>query len=106
MRVVVSPAARMDVDRYAEHIAIDSLDAGLRFLDRAEVTFDRIGEQPSAGRIRNFRAPELSGMRSRPVQGFPNHFVFYQHDADRVVILRVLHGALDLRSRFGHGEET
>jgi len=38
-------------------------------------------------------------VRSWPVEGFPNHFIFYRvTDAGVLVVLRVIHGAREIRA--------
>lgn len=96
MKLQVSPLAEADIDTHAAFIANDRPREGERFLENLRATFDALVTHPGAGRRRNFRAPELDGLRSKPVAGFPNHLVFYLHDRERVLVLRVLHGAMDL----------
>jgi toxin ParE1/3/4 len=58
------------------------------------------------GNPREFRDPALTGMRSWPIRGFGNHLVFYRPTDDGIEILRVLHGARDLRRVFNGDEAT
>ena len=60
----------------------------------------RISRRPRAGSPCSFSAAELGGARRVPVAGFPKHLVFYQSDPDRIVVLRIVHGARDLESLF------
>lgn len=46
------------------------------------------------GSQRGFR--KLIGIRSRAITGFRRYLVFYHMRGDSVVILRVLHGMMDL----------
>ena len=53
---------------------------------------------PERGSLCNFRLRSLSGLRWIPIDGFPQHLVFYRFDPQRqfVLIVAVLHGARDL----------
>ncbi len=107
-RVVVRPLAKEDLDEQAGHIAQDSVDAALRFLDAAEAAFDRLGFLPELGRRRAFRHPDLAHVRSWPIPSFEKHVIFYRASAEEgiVDILRVVHSARDLEQFFGHEDRT
>src|SRR5688572_13683408 len=100
-RVVVRDEARSDVFQIAAHIADRDLAAGLRFLDAAEQTFGRLAEWPRSGTRRRSNNSALKHMRSLPLPGrFKNYVAFYLPLADGVEIVRVLHGARDVRRIF------
>lgn len=67
-------------------------------MQAAEQTFAFIADNPDLGSQRHFR--KLAGIRSRAIAGFNNYLVFYQKRGDTVVILRVLHGMMDLPRYF------
>jgi toxin ParE1/3/4 len=94
MNCVVKARARLDLKKHWRYIAHDNPDAADRFLQAAEETFGAIVADPAIGSQRSFR--RLAGIRSRPVVRFGNYLVFYQHRTDEVVILRVLHGMMNL----------
>jgi toxin ParE1/3/4 len=100
-RVVVRPRAADDIVEIFATIAADDLRAAERF----EVAVRRECDLPSAfphlGRARGFRAPDLQGLRSRPLSGFRNWLVFYRVERDAIEVVRVLHGARDLPSALG-----
>ena len=93
---VVRPLAKGDLDEQAGHIAEDSVNAALRFLDQAQAAFDRLQSFPSVGTRRRFRHPELNDVRSWPIPGFEKHVIFYKVSEGLVDILRVIHSARDL----------
>jgi len=101
LRYVVFPSAREDIDHYAEFIAGGSYDAGLRFLKHTEATIASLVRYPGKGRPRGFPQRALSGVRSHPIKGFPNHLIFYRVEGDVVLILRVLGAAMDHSRIFG-----
>jgi len=55
---------------------------------------------PERGTLCNFRRSSLSGLRWIPINGFPQHLVFYLFDSQLriVLIVAVLHGARDLEA--------
>ena len=94
--VYVSPRTDAEIDALADHIATDSTDAAICFLDAVQQAFVRIGEQPGIGSRRYAHLPMLEGLRLWPVPGFERHLIFYVERADYVDVLRVLHGARDI----------
>lgn len=73
------------------------MDAAVRFLDGVRESIEMIKERPSVGSIREFENATLTGLRASPVRGFPNHLVFYKmHGPDVILVVRILHGAMDL----------
>lgn len=99
-RIAFQPAARRDIDDIAEHIAQDSVDAALRFLEAVESTVRGVIDDPGIGRQREFVHREVRGLRSIAVDGFRRHMLFYHHDARFLTVVRVLHGARDLERAF------
>ena len=94
--LIVREQAEADVDRIAATIAPDNLAAALRFLDRAQETFDRLATWPLIGTARRSLAPALRDLRSYPIRGYRPYLVFYLPLPDGVEILHVIHGARDL----------
>jgi toxin ParE1/3/4 len=94
-RILRTPAAEEDVWEIALYIALDNEAAAVRLLDRFDKTFRMLADFPRGGPAR----PELGeNVRSFPVG---NYLVFYRPLDDGIEILRVLHGARDLRRIFG-----
>lgn len=88
-----------DVESIADFISLDNPDAGQRFIDAFLRSARVLSDSPHIGRQRQFRRPDLAGVRSWPVEGFPNHFIFYRvTDAGVLVVLRVIHGAREIRA--------
>jgi toxin ParE1/3/4 len=52
------------------------------------------------GSIRDFRNPEMKGLRMLPLPKFKNYLLFYRPTSERLEIVRVLHGARDVRTLF------
>ena len=90
------PKAAEDVEAHAMYIAEGSIDAALRFLERAEQTIRGLSMFPESGGQFPTSVPELARMRTRLVKGFPNHVVFYIEREDSIEVVRVLRGGQDM----------
>ena len=100
-RILVRPAAEDDLDEQAEYLTIHgSVEVGLRFYRAAEETFQLLSGRPRLGRVVEFGSRPLTGVRMFPLKTFPEHLVFYRPVEDGIEIIRVLHGARDLKSLF------
>ena len=99
--VIVTPKAQRDVLDIADYLAVQSLDAAMRFLDQAEASFKRLSQMPELGTLCQVQHPETVGTRVWPVAGFPNHLIFYHIEPERLRIIRVLHGAQDWMTLLG-----
>jgi toxin ParE1/3/4 len=93
-RLSVSREARTDLVEIFLYIARDSLDAARRMHSRFEETLQTIAKQPGIGRARDELTP---GVRSL-VSG--NYIVYYREVNGGVRVLRILHGARDIRQLF------
>ena len=60
----------------------------------------RLVRYPQSGPLCVFKSPDLHGSRRIPVFDFRKHLIFYRIEKDRLVILRIVHGARDLESLF------
>lgn len=95
--LIVRRRALEDVLEIFERIAVDQPEAAVRF----ERSFRRQCEMliafPYSGRAREFRGRAVRGLRSVPLTDFTSWLVFYRVRRDAVDVVRVLHGARDLR---------
>jgi toxin ParE1/3/4 len=96
LRVVVRRRAADDIMEIFATIAADDPRAAERFEASVRRECDLLAVFPHLGRARGFRAPDLRGLRSRPISGFGSWLLFYRVQAGAVEIVRVLHGARDL----------
>lgn len=106
-RLVVRPLADADIDAAADYYAQEAnLDVALRFLGALDQAFERLRGHPQIGaEVRAIR-PRLAGLRFWPVPGFERYLVFYLPSPDLVEVMRVLHGARDLKELLGvEGDE-
>lgn len=93
----ITPAAEDDLFSIWAYIAKDSPGAADRFLRRLNDRMQRLPQAPFVGeRQDQYRA----GLRSI-VEG--SYVIFYEVNANKVSIYRVLHGARDLKAIFEKG---
>ena len=90
MRVVISQSARLDLREIAHDIAQDNKDRAVSFVRELRQKVSELGEPPNAFPI--VRHIKQRDVRRRTHRGC---LIFYQVRTDRVVVLRVLHGARD-----------
>ena len=88
----------LDLIELADYIARDNLDAALRFIHAAEESFQFLAEQSMAGEACQFTDASHVGIRVWHVRRFPNYLIFYRQVNEGVEVIRVLHGARDLRA--------
>jgi toxin ParE1/3/4 len=97
MHLVITPLAEQDLEGIADYIATDSPRRAVSFLGELRKQFNKIAQSPLAFRLR----PELGeGIRSL---AYGNYVIFYQAIDQSLLIVRVLHGAMDIESRFDEG---
>ncbi len=96
--IIKLPRAESDlIGCYAylgEEASIETAD---RFLVAVEKTLDQIAGTPGIGATHDTNRPQLAGLRSVAVAKFKRYRLFYQTFDDRIELVRVLHGARDIR---------
>ena len=92
--IIRSDQSEQDVYEMGVFIALDNPDAASRLVDRFDEALKMLAENPLAGRVREELAPDV---RSFPVG---NYLLFYRPTQNGVELIRVLHGARDLRRLF------
>jgi len=91
------PQVAIDLIDCAEYISKENLDTALRFLDAAETAFAFVAKNPEVGALCKFRLAEAERVRFWAIKGFENHLMFYLPLADGIDVIRVIHGARDLK---------
>jgi plasmid stabilization system protein ParE len=84
-------AAITDVKNLRDYIAHDSETYAERFVQKIVESVERVASFPYSGR----KVPESDDERIREVL-FQNYRVMYRVEAERIVVLMVIHGARDL----------
>lgn len=97
-RVVRRPPALRDMTEHYTRIGHDSPASAVRFLESCEATFSLLAQFPEMGSRWQSQVTSLQDIRCRKVVNFRNHIIFYRAFVDRILILRVLHGAQDLEN--------
>ena len=97
MLVVFSSTARRDLIEIASFIATDSPSRAKTFIDELAAACEGLSDQPE--RFALIRGYEGKGYRSRP---YGSYAIVYGVEQDHVRVLRVLHGARNLREIFGN----
>jgi toxin ParE1/3/4 len=87
--------AESDLEECWLHIARDNPRNATRFIETFLKKCELLAEQPGIGRVREDLGPRL---RSFPVGKF---LIFYRPLNDSIEIVRVPHGARDIKAVFG-----
>lgn len=92
-RYVLTPAARADLVEIFEHISKDSPSAAHRVLEELRTAMRRLARMPKIGHFR-------SDLASEPVRFWSvySYLVIYRPEARPLQVVRVLHGARDVRA--------
>lgn len=94
-RLVILPAARMDLIEIGDFIALDNPERAASFVAEIEARMIEVAERPGSFPARD----ELhQGLRSAR---HGRYLIFFVEARDEVRIVRVLHGARDLPGIFG-----
>ena len=83
-----------DLDAIAAYIGRDSPSSAVHFQVRVIQAVQRLREHPRLGR----RVPEIADASFRELV-FQNYRIVYRTLGDRIVVLGVLHAAMDLESQ-------
>jgi len=91
-------AAREDILRQFRYYMIEKQvpQIAQRFLDSVESAVDTLCRAPGIGTLKRLGNPQLAGLRSWPVPGFPSVRLYYIYDGHELRIVRVLHGKRDV----------
>jgi toxin ParE1/3/4 len=94
MRVVLSDKARLDLSRIYRYLEERSPNAADAFIRRVDSNFENLARFPFIGRERSNLAPGLRCL----VVGL--HLIFYTVDDDRITVIRVIDGRMDVDEEF------
>ncbi len=98
-RVRIRPRAVEDIERHADYLEEHATpDVALRFRSAIMDVIDQIAEMPGIGSPREVNNPRLRGLRMWIVPDFRNYLLFYLTPQGSVEIVRVFHGAQDIKS--------
>jgi toxin ParE1/3/4 len=91
------PARQDLVDVFHHYAQRGEIGAAQRFLKDAETTFERLASMPGLGVLYEPDDPAFADLRVSPLGRFKSHLVFYRPIPGGIEVLRVLHGARDIR---------
>lgn len=95
--VEITPRADRDLDDIYDRIASDNPEAATRFGLAARHAFDTLATAPKAGVERPSKSKRLRGLRMWPIPEFEVYLAYYSRTRAGIRIIRVLHGARDVR---------
>jgi len=95
LRVLYTAEARADLDVIWDYIARDNAEAADRFLDQLAERFQLLAANPLLGESQPLLA---DGTYRRFV--FRLYLIYYRADENALVLVRILHGALDEKEQF------
>jgi toxin ParE1/3/4 len=93
MKLRISSLAENDIESIGDYIAKDSPRRALTFVKELRNQCKKIAESPLIYRLR----PELSDNIRACI--YRKYIIFFQCNDNEVFIVRVLHGAMDLKTR-------
>ncbi len=98
----VIPTARAveDLVELTAYLMERSPDAGIRFHNSVAETFRQLSESPELGAVYRFRRKSITNIRIWRVKKFTKYLIFYRVYSDRIVIVRVRHGATNYMDFF------
>ncbi len=94
LQLHLSPAAEDDLIEIWAYISDDSAKAATAFVKRIEAKFEPLLSFPAIGTARDQLSP---GLRVVP---YKDYCIYYTYDDATVTIVRVVHGARDVRTMF------
>jgi toxin ParE1/3/4 len=94
-------AAEEDLVDNARYLQEQNSELAVRFLEAFDSAANVLGRSPAIGGVCSFQNPIFAEVRAWPVPGFNKHLIFYRILADEIEVIRVIHGARDLKSIFG-----
>jgi toxin ParE1/3/4 len=93
---VLRARAEADIDAIVDgYLAEAGVEVALDFTEALDRALRHVERNPATGSLRYGDRSGAPGLRFWPIRRFP-HLVFYVERADRIDILRVLHGHRDI----------
>lgn len=94
MRYRISSLARLDLDEIHDFIARDKPVAAQKWLRKTMSEFQRLAKNPLGGEARDDIRPDLRSV------SHGSYVIFFRARPECLEIVRVLHGARDIRELF------
>jgi toxin ParE1/3/4 len=103
--IVRTPQAQQEIDDIAYFLAGRSEEAGFRFLEAVEKTLGLVAGMPGIGTPYQSPDPRLQGIRCFRISGFAKYLLFYRSFEGGIEVVRVIHGARNLKRMLGADDE-
>ena len=93
--------AENDLNLIWDFIAQDNLEAANRVLNELQGAMELLAEMPEMAQKRPGLSKIYPNLRAWPLPDYPNYLVFYLPVEDRIMVIRILHGARNIVDIFG-----
>jgi toxin ParE1/3/4 len=98
LHAVFTRQSEEDLYLVTRFIAESSPDSAARLTTNFLRSVERLVHHPRIGRVAETPASSADELRWLPIDGFPNHLIFYRVAQDQLIVVRIIHGARELES--------
>ena len=96
-RILITPLANQDIDAHVNYFRVYNETAAFRLFDSIRLTLTQIAKIPKIGVSYPLQNSRLAGLRKWQVKDFSNYIIFYLEKPEHIEVVRILHGARDIR---------
>jgi toxin ParE1/3/4 len=96
-RILITPLANQDIDAHVNYLCVYNEKAAFRLFDSIRLTLTQIAKIPKIGVSYPLQNSRLAGLRKWPIKDFSNYIIFYLEKPEKIEVVRILHGARDVR---------
>ena len=96
-RILITPLANQDIDANVNYLRVYNERAAFRLFDSIRLTLTQIAKIPKIGVSYPLQNSRLAGLRKWPIKDFSNYIIFYLEKPEKIEVVRILHGARDIR---------
>lgn len=96
-RILITPLANQDIDAHVNYLRVYNEKAAFRLFDSIRLTLTQIAKIPKIGVSYSLQNSRLAGLRKWPIKDFSNYIIFYLEKPEQIEVVRILHGARDIR---------
>jgi len=101
-----TPHAVYDIDTAAEYLEVEKEGGGARFRNDLDRVLDRLQRLPESAGLLEPPSARHPGLRVTRLSKFRRYAIYYQHSADGILVVRVLHGSRNVAAIFGPDPPT
>ena len=96
-RILITPLANQDIDAHVNYLRVYNEKAAFCLFDAIRLTLTQISKIPKIGVSYPLQNSRLAGLRKWHVKDFSNYIIFYLEKPEQIEVVRILHGARDIR---------